>query len=318
MKIVILDGYTLNPGDISWEPLAELGDLVVYNETEEADIISRIGDAQVIYSNKIKITKEVMDACPQIKFIGVTAAGYDAIDIHAAKERGIVVCNAPNYGSLAVSQYAFALLLEICSKVSHHNNAVKEGRWTNNEHWCFWDYPLIQLEGKTIGIIGLGRIGMGVANIAKAMGMNVLAYDSYESQAGKDVATYTDIDTLLKNSDVISLHCPILPETAGIICKDNIDKMKDGVIIINNGRGGLVVEQDLADGLNSGKVYGAGVDVVSKEPIEDTNPLLTAKNCIITPHISWAAQECREKLMRISADNLKAYIEGNPINVVNN
>lgn len=320
MKIVVLDGYTENPGDLSWAPLEALGEVTVYDRTsyEESPLIAeRIGDAEIIVINKTPISKETIDKCPNLKTIAVLATGYNVVDYAYAKEKGIPVLNVPTYGTQIVGQYAVGLLLEICSHYAHHDQAVKEGRWENNDDWCFWDYPMIEMYGKTVGIIGLGRIGQSSARILKAMGVRVIANDAFESDAGRELAEYVDRDTLFAESDVIFLHCPLFPETAGIINKDNIAKMKDGVIIINNSRGGLVVEQDLADALNSGKVYAAGLDVVSTEPIKGDNPLLTAKNCLITPHISWAAQAARQRIMDITANNIKAFIDGEPVNVVN-
>lgn len=320
MKIVVLDGYTENPGDLSWAELEKLGELVVYDRVsyEESPLIrEKIKDADVVITNKTPISKETLDACPNIRAIAVLATGYNVIDYEYAKEKGIPVMNVPTYGTQIVGQYAVGLLLEICSHFAHHDQAVKEGRWEHNDDWCFWDYPMIELYGKTAGIIGLGRIGQSTAKILNAMNMKVLAYDAFESEAGKQVAEYVELDTLLAQSDVIILHCPLFPSTEGIINKDNIAKMKDGVILINNSRGQLVVEQDLADALNSGKVYAAGLDVVSTEPIRGDNPLLTAKNCLITPHISWAAQAARQRIMDITVSNVKSFIEGNPANVVN-
>ena len=320
MKIVILDGYTENPGDLSWEGLEKLGDLTVYDRTsltDENESIERIGDAEAIYTNKTPITRKIIESCPNLKFIGVLATGYNVVDVDAAKEKSIVVANVPSYGSDAVGQFAIALLLEICHHIGHHSKAVHEGKWESNADWCFWDYPLIELCGKTMGVIGLGRIGQATARIAGAIGMKVVAFDNYPSEAGKKVAEYVDLDTLLKVSDVIVLHCPLFPETQGIINKDNIAKMKDGVIIINNSRGPLIVEEDLAEALNSGKVYAAGLDVVSSEPIKGDNVLLKAKNCIITPHISWAAKESRQRLMDVAVENLEKFIAGEPQNVVN-
>jgi glycerate dehydrogenase len=316
-KIVVLDGYTENPGDLSWEPLAALGELTVYDRTPTDKITERIGDAEIVFTNKTPISRETLDACPSVKYIGVLATGYNVVDYVAAKEKGVPVTNVPTYGTEAVGQFAIAMLLEICHHIGHHNNAVHEGRWENSEDWCFWDYPLIELAGKTMGIIGFGRIGQVTGRIAKAMGMKVIAYDKIENESGREIGEYTDLDTLLRTSDVIALHCPLFPETEGIINKDTIAKMKDGVIILNNSRGQLIVEQDLADALNSGKVYYAAVDVVSSEPIKGDNPLLKAKNCIITPHISWASKESRQRLMDIAVDNLKKYLEGTPVNVVN-
>ena len=320
MKIVVLDGYAENPGDLSWDVLGELGELTVYDRVSYAEdpvIREKIGDADVVITNKTPISRETLDACPGIKAIAVLATGYNVIDYAYAKEKGIPVMNVPTYGTQIVGQYAVGLLLEICSHFAHHDQAVKEGRWEHNDDWCFWDFPMIELYGKTAGIIGLGRIGQSSAKILNAIGMKVIAYDAFESDAGRELAEYVDLDTLLARSDVIFLHCPLFPSTEGIINKDNISKMKDGVILINNSRGQLVVEQDLADALNSGKVYAAGLDVVSTEPIKGDNPLLKAKNCLITPHISWAAQAARQRIMDITVDNVKSFMDGNPANVVN-
>jgi len=317
MKIVILDGYTENPGDLSWEDFEKLGTLTVYDRTPGDKIVERIGDNEAVIVNKTPLSRETIAACPSIRYIGVLATGYNIVDVAAAKERGIPVCNIPTYGTAAVGQFAIALLLEICHHIGHHDQAVHEGRWEHNPDWCFWDYPLIELAGKTLGVIGFGRIGQTSGTIAKALGMRVLAYDTFESEAGRAIAPYTSLDRILSESDVIFLHCPLFPETQGIINKDTIAKMKDGVIIINNSRGPLVVEQDLAEALNSGKVYAAGLDVVSTEPIRGDNPLLQAKNCLITPHISWAPKESRRRLMDIAVADLRGFIEGKPINVVN-
>ena len=317
MKIVILDGYTENPGDLSWEGFEKLGEVKVYDRTPADEIVSRIGDAEVIYTNKTPISRETIARCPNLKYIGVLATGYNVVDVQAARERGIPVTNIPTYGTAAVGQFAIAMLLEICHHVAHHSDAVHQGRWENNVDWCFWDYPLIELAGKTMGIIGFGRIGQTTGRIAKALGMRVIAHDSFESDAGREIGEYVALDELLAQSDVISLHCPLFPQTQGIINKDAIAKMKDGVILLNNSRGPLIVEQDLADALNSGKVYAAGVDVVSTEPIRADNPLLTAKNCLITPHISWAPRESRQRLMDIATENVRRFIAGDAVNVVN-
>lgn len=319
MKIVVLDGYTLNPGDISWEGMEAFGDLTVYDRTKAEDVAERIGDAEVVYTNKTPITKETLDACPNVKFIGVLATGYNIVDTAAAKEKGIPVSNIPTYGTAAVSQFAIGLLLELCHHIGEHSDAVKAGEWTSNPDWCFWKYPLVELDGKTMGIIGFGRIGQDTGKIAQALGMKVLAYDSFpKKELESETCHYADLDTVLGESDVIALHCPLFPDTEGIINKDTIAKMKDGVMIINNSRGPLIVEQDLRDALDSGKVAGAAVDVVSTEPIQMDNPLIGAKNVIITPHISWAPkEESRQRLMDIAVDNLKCYVDGKPQNVVN-
>lgn len=320
MKIVVLDGYTVNPGDLSWDALGALGELTVYDRTsltDESEIINRIGDAEIVFTNKTPISKNTINACPNIKFISVLATGYDVVDYVYAREKGIPVTNVPAYGTASVAQFAIALLLEICHHVAHHDAAVHQGRWEECPDFCFWDYPLIELDGKIMGIIGFGRIGQRTGRIAKALGMKVIVHDKYETETGKEIGTYVDLDTLLKESDVISLHCPLFPDTQGIINKDNIAKMKDGVIILNNSRGPLIVEQDLADALNSGKVAAAAVDVVSSEPIRGDNPLLSAKNCIITPHISWAPIESRQRIMDCAVENVRAFLKGSPINVVN-
>jgi len=320
MKIVVLDGYTENPGDLSWGELEKLGQLTVYDRTNVNDpqeIISRIGDAEIVITNKTPISRSTMDACPNIRYIALLATGYNVVDVNAAKEKGIPVSNVPTYGTAAVGQFAIAMLLDICHHVSHHSQTVFDGKWNACADWCYWDYPLIELDGKTMGIIGFGRIGQQTGKIAKAMGMKIMAYDSYPNESGKQIAEYVDLDTLLASSDVISLHCPLFPETQGIINKDTIAKMKDGVIILNNSRGPLIVEQDLADALNSGKVYAAGLDVVSTEPIRNDNPLLQAKNCLITPHISWAPKESRQRIMDCTVSNVAAFQAGKPVNVVN-
>ncbi len=317
MKIVVLDGYTENPGDLSWDELGALGELTVYDRTAAEDIVPRIGDAEAVIVNKVPVRKETMDACPNIKYIGVLATGYNVVDTAAAKERGIVVTNIPTYGTDAVGQFAIGLLLEICHHIGHHDDTVHEGKWTSHEDWCYWDYPLIELAGKTMGIIGFGRIGQVTGRLAKALGMKVIANDAFPNESGRQIAEYVSLDEVLRKSDVIALHCPLFAETEGIINKEHIEKMKDGVILINNSRGQLIVEEDLAEALNSGKVYAAGLDVVSTEPIRADNPLLHAKNCIITPHMSWGAKESRQRLMNIAVDNLRCFIQGAPTNVVN-
>ena len=320
MKIVVLDGYTENPGDLSWDELGKLGELTVYDRTsltDEDEAIARIGDAEVVFTNKTPITKKVIDACPNMKMISMLATGYNVVDYVYAKEKGIPVTNVPTYGTASVSQFSIALLLEICHHIGHHDASVHAGNWANCVDWCYWDYPLIELEGKTIGIIGFGRIGQAEGRIAKALGMNVVAYDLYPNDSGRAIAEYVDLDTLYARADVISLHCNLTPENTGMINKDSIAKMKDGVILINNARGQLIHEQDVADALNSGKMGAAGLDVVYTEPIRADNPLLKAKNCIITPHISWAPKESRQRIMDCAVANAKAYIAGEPVNVVN-
>ena len=320
MKIVVLDGYTENPGDLSWGGLEALGEVTVYDRTSYAEsplIAERIGDAEIVVMNKTPISKETIDKCPNIRLIAVLATGYNVVDYNYAKEKGIPVVNVPTYGTASVSQYSIALLLEICHHIGHHSESVHAGSWASNADWCYWDYPLIELEGKTIGIIGFGRIGQAEGRIAKALGMKVLAYDVYPNDSGRAIGEYVDLDTLLKSADVVSLHCNLTPENTGLINRANIAKMKDGAILINNARGQLIVEQDVADALNSGKLAAAGLDVVYTEPIRADNPLLKAKNCIITPHISWAPIESRQRIMDITVENVKAFLNGTPQNVVN-
>jgi glycerate dehydrogenase len=317
MKIVVLDGYTLNPGDLSWEGLRALGDFTVYDRTPEEKVVERIGDAEIVFVNKVNITREILEQT-NIKYIGVLATGYNVVDIDAAREKGIPVSNIPTYGTASVAQMVFALLLEVCHHVGDHDAAVKIGEWTHKTDFCFWNYPLIELADKTMGIIGYGRIGQSTGQIAQAFGMKVLAYNQHPNKAlESDTLKFVGLDEIFAKSDIISLHCPLLESTKGIINKDSIDKMRDGVIIINTSRGPLIVEEDLAEALNSGKVYAAGADVVSVEPIEADNPLLKAKNIFITPHIAWAPIESRERLMNIAVNNLVTFIKGKPENIVN-
>ena len=320
MKIVVLDGYTENPGDISWAPLEALGEVTVYDRTslmESPLIAERIGDAEVAVTNKTPLTRAVIDACPNLRAIAVLATGYNVVDTAYAREKNIPVMNVPVYGTDNVAQYAIALLLEACSQVGLHDRSVHAGDWTKSIDFCYWQKPLIEVSGKTAGIIGFGRIGMAVARILRAMNVRVLAYSRTERPEGRACADYVPLDDLIAQSDFIFLHCPLTPETEGIINAANIARMKDGVIIVNNGRGQLVVEADLAAALTSGKVAYAAVDVASTEPIRADNPLLSAPNCIITPHISWATKEARERIMQMTADNVRAFMEGKPTNVVN-
>ena len=321
MKIVILDGYTENPGDLSWEGFQRFGDVTIYDRTpvkEKEEIQRRIGNAEIVITNKTPLTGETIKACPRIRYIGALSTGYNVIDIKAAREQGIPVSNIPAYGTDAVAQFTFALLLELCHHVAHHSQAVHEGRWSACADFCFWDTPLIELSGKTMGIIGFGRIGQAVGVLANAFGMRVLAYGPHRKpKLENESCRYAELEELFARSDIISLHCPLFPETEEMINKESISRMKDGVILLNTGRGPLIVEQDLADALNSGKVYAAGVDVVSVEPIREDNPLLTAKNCLITPHIAWASKESRQRLMDTAVGNLEAFLAGRPVNVVN-
>ena len=317
MKIVVLDGYTENPGDLSWDGLRALGELTVYERTRPEEIASRVADAEIIVTNKVPITRELLEQCPGIRYVSVLATGYNVVDLTAAAERGIPVSNVPAYGTAAVGQFAIGMLLEICCQIGFHDRSVHDGDWASCPDFSYWKTPLIELAGKTMGIIGFGRIGRQTGAIAKAMGMRVLATGSRPCDEGKAIAEYVDLGTVLRQSDVISLHCPLFPETTGIINRDTIGKMKDGVIILNMARGPLIVEEDLAQALNSGKVYAAGMDVVSQEPIRADNPLLTAKNCFLTPHIAWASRECRQRIMEITEQNIRSFLDGNVQNRVN-
>ncbi len=318
MKIVVLDGYTLNPGDLSWERIERLGALTVYDRTAPDQILERIAGAKIVLTNKTPLNGEVFRNAPELRYIGVLATGYNVVDTVAAKDAGIFVTNIPSYGTAAVAQYTFALLLELCSHVGAHNQAVHDGAWTACPDFCFWNHPLVELSGKNFGIIGTGRIGRSVGRIAQAMGMNVLAYSrTADSSLESEGFRYVTLDELLAASDVISLHCPLQESTREIINKNTIAKMKDGVLLLNTARGPLIAEKDLADTLACGKVGGAAVDVVSAEPIRADNPLLAAPRCIITPHIAWAPKEARERLMNIAADNIEAFLKGSPVHVVN-
>lgn len=310
MKIIVLDGYTENPGDLSWDALAALGELTVYDRTIPEDIATRIAGAEVVYTNKTPLTRETIEGAASLRFIGVLATGFNVVDVAAAKEKGVPVCNIPTYGTAAVAQYVFALLLELCHHVGHHNRAVQQGRWSACPDFCFWDHPLIELHGKTLGIVGFGRIGRETARIAEGFGMRVLAHDPVAPES-------VQLNELLAKSDVLSLHCPLLPGTEGIINRSTIAKMRDGVILINTSRGPLINEPDLREAVLSGKVYAAAVDVVSTEPIRPDNPLLGVKNILITPHIAWAPKESRQRLMDIAVDNLRGFLAGAPKNVVN-
>jgi len=320
MKIVILDGYTLNPGDLSWKEIEKFGELIVHERTDFSPekVIETIGNADIIFTNKTPLPQSVLSKAPTVKYIGVLATGYNVVDTEAAKKLGIIVTNIPTYGTAAVAQFAMALILELCHHVGEHSRAVHNGDWTRNADFCFWNYPLIELDGKTLGIIGFGRIGQATAKIAEAFGLKILAHDSFKNpNLESKTCKYASLDELLAKSDFISLHCPLFDSTKGIINRDNIAKMKDGVMIINTSRGPLVVEADLRDALESGKVAAAAVDVVSSEPIAAENPLLKAKNCLITPHIAWAPKESRTRLMNTAVENLEAFLNASPINVVN-
>jgi len=316
MKIVVLDGYGMNPGDLSWDELKALGDCTIYDRTSAADVVARSKDADVILTNKVEINAEVIAALPELKYIGVTATGYNVVDVTAAKERGIVVTNTPAYSTISVAQMAFAHILNITQNVAHHSNEVKNGRWTNSEDFCFWDTPLTELSGLKLGIVGLGRTGMATARVAFGFGMSVCAYTSKSQlQLPPEIKMMTK-EEIFTECDIISLHCPLNEETRELVDAKRLASMKPTAILINTGRGSLINEQDLADALNKGVIYAAGLDVLSSEPPRADNPLLTAKNCFITPHIAWATKASRVRLMSIVVENIKAYSAGKPVNNV--
>ena len=317
MKIVVLDGYALNPGDLSWDFLNQFGKVTVYDRTPEALIVSRIGDAEIVILNKCPITAATLDACPSVKLICVLATGYNVVDTAAAKERGIPVCNVPDYGTAAVAQFTFALLLELCHQVGHHGKTVREGKWCDCPDFCYWDTPQMELASKTIGIIGFGRIGRAVGKIAKAFGMNVIAYNRSQCEEGKAIGNYVNLEELLTTADVISLHCPLSAENTGMINQNAIAKMKHGAILINTARGPLVDESALRTALESGKLRGAACDVISSEPMKADNPLKNAPNCIVTPHMAWAPIESRKRIQDCTERSIQAFLDGKPINTVN-
>ena len=318
MKIVILDARALNPGDLSYDCINQFGDVTLYERTEtEAETIQRIGDSEIILVNKVPITETVLAACPNIKLICVQATGYNIVDCEACARRGIPVTNVPAYGTAAVAQFTMALILELCHRVGLHNHSVHQGDWIKSTNFCYWLTPQMELAGKTLGIIGFGRIGRAVGQLAKAFGMNVIAYSRSECEEGRQIGEYVDLDTLFARSDIISLHCPQFAETEKIINAESIAKMKDGAMLINTARGGLLDEEAVAEALKSGKLRGAAVDVVSQEPMKAENPLLTTRKCITTPHIAWAPVESRQRLLDCVVENIRGFLNGQPQNVVN-
>jgi len=317
MKIVVIEGYSMNPGDLSWAGLEALGELTVYDRSRQDQIVERCKDAEMVFTNKEPLGRDIMAQLPGLKFIGVLATGYNCVDVAAAKGLGIVVSNVPGYGTNSVVQLTFALLLELTLHVQDHSYAVKNGDWSRSPDFCFWNYPLIELAGKTMGIIGFGDIGKKVADVASAFGMKIIANSRTRTdQTHRINFRWAPLEELLEQSDVVSLHCPLTPETTGLINKENLKRMKPSAFLLNTSRGPLVIDQDLADALNHDMIAGAGIDVLSKEPPLAGNPLFTAKNCIITPHIAWATKEARVRLMDIVANNAKAYVSGAPVNVV--
>lgn len=316
MKITILDGYGMNPGDMSWAPLEELGDLTVYDRTAPEQVLERAAGSEALLTNKTVLTAETLRALPQLKYVGVLATGYNVVDIDAARELGIVVTNIPAYSTDSVVQMVFAHLLAITNRVEHYTAENRRGRWSTNPDFCYWDTPLHELSGKTFGIVGLGNIGMAVSRVARAFGMKVKAYTSKRIEELPDGVSKAGLDELFETSDVVSLHCPLTDSTRHLVNADRLAKMKPSAILINTGRGPLVDEKALAEALDSGRIHAAGLDVLSSEPPAADNPLLTARNCFITPHLGWATKEARERLLRIAADNLRGFITGDVRNNV--
>lgn len=309
MDIVVLDGYTLNPGDLSWSPLEALGNVTVYDRTPPEKTVERIGEAEIVLTNKVVIDRDTVSRCPRLSYVGVLATGYNVVDVEACRERGIVVTNVPAYSTPSVAQLAFALLLELTHHVGLHSEGVRAGKWSRCQDFCYWDTPLIELSGQTMGVIGAGRIGSEVLRIAEAFGMRTQFHDP--SRSGS-----VDLDSLLRTSDVVSLHCPLTETNKGLIDKGALSIMKTSAFLLNTSRGPLVVDQDLADALNEGQIAGAGIDVLSVEPPYPDNPLLSARNCVITPHIAWASRSARQRLMDKAVSNVASFIQGSPQNVI--
>ena len=317
MKIVVLDGGCLNPGDLSWDPLRRFGDVQVFDRTAEEDVVARAAGAAIVLTNKTPLSAAALRQLPELRYIGVLATGYDVVDMATAGRQGIVVSNIPTYGTASVAQFVFALLLELCHNVRLHADAVRAGEWSRSADWSFWKAPLVELAGRTMGIIGFGRIGRQTGRIADAMGMRVIANDTYQGDPpAYGGFRWATVQELLRESDVVSLHSPLFPETQGMINARSLAWMKASAFLINTSRGALVVDQDLADALNAGRLAGAGLDVLSVEPPAETNPLLTARNCLVTPHIAWATKEARSRLMDAGLQNVAAFLSGEPRNVV--
>ena len=317
MKIVVLDGYTLNPGDLSWDELSSMGECEIFDRTSAGQTIERAKNAEIVLTNKTVLDGKIINALDKLRYIGVLATGYNVVDIAAARERGILVANVPSYGTSSVAQMTFAIILELANRVGHHSETVRNGRWCKSKDFCYWDHPLVELEGLTIGIVGVGRIGQSVAKIAQGFGMKVLASSKSMKTPSFAGVTMTELDTVIRKSDIVSLHCPLTDDNKGFINTQRLSVMKPSAFLINTSRGLLIDEKALADALDSGIIAGAGLDVLSEEPPRQDNPLLSAKNCFITPHISWATYAARERLMRIAIANVQSFIEVKPKNIVN-
>lgn len=317
MKLCVLDGYCLNPGDLSWSALESLADVTVHERTPAADVVARASGAQLVMTNKTPLSRETLAQLPELRYIGVLATGYNIVDVPAAKERGIVVTNIPTYGTMSVAQHAIALLLELCVHAGEHSRHARAGGWTASKDWCYWNSPLIELAGKTLGVAGFGRIGRATARIADALGMKIIAHDTYQGDTPAwDGFRWAGLEELLAESDAVTLHCPLTADNLHMINATRLARMKRSAFLINTSRGPLVNDQDLADALNAGVIAGAALDVLSVEPPAEGNPLFTAKNCIVTPHIAWATKEARARLMGIAVENVRAFLEGHPANTV--
>jgi len=316
VKIVVIDGHTLNPGDLSWSGLERLGKCVIYDRTAPHEIVPRLADAEIVLTNKAVLSRDQIFAVPKLRYIGVTATGFNIVDVAAARERGIPVCNVPAYGTRSVAQMTFALLLELTQRIGHHAQTVRDGRWSASPDFCYWDFPLIELDGLVMGIVGMGRIGRAVAELSKAFGMRVIASSRSKRGTERDVE-YVDLNRLFAQSDVVSLHCPLTPETKHLVNAERLARMKPNAFLLNTSRGPLVDESALATALNEARIAGAGLDVLSVEPPPVGNPLFQAKNCFITPHIAWATRAARARLMDTSVANIEAFLRGSAVNVVN-
>ncbi|MBM3836030.1 MAG: D-2-hydroxyacid dehydrogenase [Verrucomicrobia bacterium] len=317
MNIVVLDGFTLNPGDLSWDALRSLGSSDIYDRTAANDVVPRARDAEIVLTNKTVLNHEQIKSLPKLRYIGVLATGYNIVDVAAAREQNVPVTNVPTYGTKSVAQMTLALLLELTQHVGHHAQTARAGRWTKSPDFCYWDFPLVELEGLTMGIVGYGRIGSAVGELAAAFGMRVLAHSARPPKRPAPNALFVSLDELFTASDVISLHCPLTPETKHLVNAARLSQMKPSLFLINTSRGPLVDEQALADALNDGRIAGAGLDVLAVEPPRPENPLLKAKNCLVTPHIAWATRAARARLMETAVANVRAFLRGEPQNVVN-
>ncbi len=316
VSIVVLDSFCLNPGDLSWEPLEELGECTIHERTPASQLRERVHDAEIVLTNKAPLSRDVLAGHPRLKYVGVTATGYNIVDVVAARELGIAVTNVPSYGTASVAQMVFAHILNLTQRVGDHAEAVRQGRWASSPDWCFWDFPLLELDGMTLGIIGYGRIGQAVAKLARAFGMQVLAHNRSPIEDAEGVRA-VDLDMIFRESDILSLHCPLTDETKRLVNRQRLAAMKPTALLINTSRGPLVDERALADALNAGQMAGAGLDVLDDEPPAADNPLYSAKNCYITPHIAWATRASRQRLLDAAVENVAAYLRGTPQNVVN-